>query len=64
MKLPMPDQSFINALANRAEEAIYKSGSRTADVHIIENAIRRALQYVIDGMEIQVDPHSIDLSKR
>jgi hypothetical protein len=67
MKLPMPTANEIYSIANRAEEAIYKSQSRTADVQLIENAIRNALQIVVDRLNIQIGsatcPLSVDLSK-
>jgi hypothetical protein len=63
MKLPMPTAQEIYNLADRAEAAIYNSGARTADKHIIENAIRNALQIVIDRMDIQIAPVSLDLGK-
>jgi hypothetical protein len=63
MKLPMPTAQEIYNTAERAELAIYSSNSRTADKHIIENAIRNALQIVIDRMDIQIAPVSLDLGK-
>lgn len=64
MKLPMPTSSEIAQLAERAEGAIYISQSRTADRLIIENAIRNALQLVIDRMDIQIpQPIGLDLGK-
>lgn len=64
MKLPMPTFNEINNLATRAEEAIYRSQNRGADVQIIENAIRNALQIVIDRLNIQIpQPIGLDLSK-
>ena len=63
MKLPMPTAQEIYNIADRAEGAIYNSGSRSADKMIIEIAIRNALQIVVDRMNIQVAPISIDLSK-
>ena len=64
MKLPMPTANEIYALSERAEAAIYASNSRNADKLIIENAIRNALQIVIERMEIQIaQPIGIDLSK-
>jgi hypothetical protein len=63
MKLPMPTAQEIYNIAERAELAIYSSNSRTADKHIIENAIRNALQIVIDRMDIQIAPVSLDLGK-
>lgn len=64
MKLPMPTANEIYTLAERAEAAIYNSGARAADKLIIENAIRNALQIVIDRMNIQIAPVSLDLSKQ
>jgi hypothetical protein len=64
MKLPMPTAQEIYNIADRAEGAIYNSGSRSADKMIIENAIRNALQIVVDRLNIQVAPISIDLSKQ
>lgn len=64
MKLPMPTANEIYSLANRAEEAIYNSGSRSADKMIIENAIRNALQIVIDRLDIEVSSIRVDLSKQ
>lgn len=64
MKLPMPTSNEINNLATRAEDAIYRSQSRAADVQIIENAIRNALAIVVDRMNIQIpQPIGLDLSK-
>jgi hypothetical protein len=64
MKLPMPTAQEIYNIAERAEGAIYNSGSRSADKMIIENAIRNALQIVVDRLNIQVASISIDLSKQ
>lgn len=64
MKLPTLTFQEISNLAERAEAAIYVSNSRTADRHIIENAIRNALQIINDRMNIQVpNTFTIDLSK-
>lgn len=64
MKLPMPSAQEINNIANRTEDAIYRSQSRNADVQLIENAIRSALQIVVDRMNIQmIAPLTVDLSK-
>ena len=64
MKLPMPTVDEIYKAAYRAESAIYESGSRTADVYIIENAIRSMLQTIVDRMDIQIaQPIGLDLSK-
>ena len=63
MKLPMPTAQEIYNIAERAEAAIYSSGARAADKLIIENAIRNALQIVIDRMDIQLAPIALDLSK-
>jgi len=64
MKLPIPTPNEIYTIADRAESAIYVSGSRTADKHIIENAIRHALAIMIDRLNIQIpQPVGLDLSK-
>lgn len=64
MKLPTLTFQEINNIATRAEEATYLSSSRKANVQLIENAIRNALQIINDRMNIQVpDVFTIDLSK-
>lgn len=64
MKLPMPNTQEIYNIAERAEKSIYASGSRTADVLIIENAIRHALAIVVDRLDIQIpQPIGLNLSK-
>lgn len=63
MKLPMPGSNEIYQIAQRTEEAIYNSGSRSADRLLIENAIRQALQIVVDRLDIHVNPITVDLSK-
>lgn len=64
MKLPVLTFQEIKNLAERAEHACNGSGSRTADVHIIENAIRNALQIYTDKLDIQIKQHYfVDLSK-
>ena len=64
MKLPMPTAQEIYNIADRAEQSIYNSGSRSADKLIIENAIRNALAIVVDRLNIEVpDGLRIDLSK-
>jgi hypothetical protein len=60
----MPTAQEIYNIADRAEGAIYSSGSRSADRMIVENAIRNALQIVVDRLNIQVAAISIDLSKQ
>jgi hypothetical protein len=64
MKLPMPTAQEIYNIAERAEHAMCASNSRTADKMIIENAIRNALQIVIDRMDIQMNPVTLDLGKQ
>lgn len=64
MKLPMPTPKEIWDIAERTEIAIYASGSRSADKIIIENAIRQALQIVVDRLDISVHPITIDLTKQ
>lgn len=64
MKLPMPTFNEIHNLAVRAEEAIYVSGARKADIQIIENAIRNALAIVVDRLNVEIpQPIGLDLSK-
>lgn len=63
MKLPMPSANEINNLAIRAEDAIYRSNSRGADVQIIENAIRNALAIVVSRLDIEVGQLTLNLRK-
>ncbi|UAV89604.1 hypothetical protein [Pseudomonas phage COT4] len=64
MKLPIVSFNEIKNLADRAESAIYSSGSRAADVHIIENAIRNALAIFTERLEIQFKGQfEVDLRK-
>lgn len=64
MKLPVVTFNEINNIATRAEDAIYRSGNRSADVLIIENAIRNALAIFTEKLNIEVAQHfQIDLSK-
>jgi len=64
MKLPVVTFAEIKNIADRAESAIYHSGSRAADVLIIENAIRNALAIYTEKLDIQVRQHyELDLSK-
>lgn len=64
MKLPMPTSSEISQLAERAEGAINCTNSRHAHKQLVENAIRSALQIVIDRMDIQIpQPIGLDLGK-
>ena len=50
----MPTGKEIYDAAVRAEDAIARSQSRAADVHIIENAIHHILRTMIDRMDIQI----------
>ena len=63
MKLPMPTAHEIWKIANRAEDVIKNTNSRSSHQMCVENAIREALQIVIDRMDIQMAPISVDLSK-
>lgn len=64
MKLPMPTGKEIYDAAVRAEDAIHRSTSRTADVYIIENAIQHIMRMMIDRMDIQIPtPLMINLRK-
>lgn len=61
---PFPTPDYINRVATRAEEAIYSSGSRTADRLIIENAINSVLMAMVREMDIQIkEPIQLDLVK-
>lgn len=63
MKLPMPTANEIYQIATRAEDTIKNTSSRSSHLMCVENAIRQALQIVIDRMDIQMAPISVDLSK-
>lgn len=64
MKLPVVTFQEIKNMADRAESAIYQSGSRSADTLIIENAIRNALAIYTEKLEIQMKQHYfVDLGK-
>jgi LytS/YehU family sensor histidine kinase len=64
MKLPMPTAQEIAQIADRAEQAIYMcDANRTATKLLVENAIRHALQVVIDKMDIRMASVQLDLSK-
>jgi pyridoxine 5'-phosphate synthase PdxJ len=63
MKLPMPTVNEIYAIAERAEAALVNTTSRSCHKLIVENAIRQALQLVIDKMNIQMAPVQLDLGK-
>lgn len=64
MKLPVVGFQDIKNLAERAELAIYSSGSRAADRLIIENAIRNALAIYTEKLDIQIKQHYfVDLTK-
>jgi hypothetical protein len=64
MKLPMPTAQEIAQIADRAEHAIYMcDANRTATKLLVENAIRNALQVVIDRMDIQMAPIQLNLGK-
>jgi len=64
MKLPLPTANEIFAIAERAEDAMRNTNSRSCHKLIIENAIRNALDIVVGRLNIQVpDTLTIDLSK-
>lgn len=64
MKLPMPTANEIYRIATRAEDTIKNTTSRSSHLMCVENAIREALQLVIDRMDIQMAPVSLDLGKQ
>lgn len=64
ISLPLPSATEISNIANRAEDAINRSGSRIADTRIIEGAIREALMLVVGRLNIQVQAGiTLDLNK-
>lgn len=63
MKLPMPNANEIHRIAARAEDTINNTNSRSNHHMCVENAIREALQLVIDRMDIQMSPVTLDLGK-
>jgi len=64
MKLPMPTANEIYRIATRAEDTIKNTTSRSSHLMCVENAIREALQIVIDRMDIQMNPVTLDLGKQ
>lgn len=54
MKLLMPTVTEIRDIANATEMALLNSNNRVVNVHVIENAIRKALDIVIDGLDVQI----------
>jgi BMFP domain-containing protein YqiC len=64
MKLPMPTANEIWKIANRAEDTINNTNSRSNHHMCVENAIREALQIVLDRLDVQLlSPLAVDLSK-
>lgn len=65
MKLPVVTFNEINTIATRAEAAIYRSGDRGTDIHVIENAIRNALEIFTEKLNIQMKAtFELSLSKQ
>ncbi|UOL48427.1 hypothetical protein QGX12_gp004 [Pseudomonas phage Kremar] len=63
-KLPLLTAHEINKIALRAEDTIKNTTSRSSHLMCVENAIREAVQLMIDKLDIQiVSPFQIDLSK-
>lgn len=63
-KLPLLNASEINRIAARAEDTIKNTTSRSSHLMCVENAIREAMQLMIDKLNIEiVSPFQIDLSK-
>lgn len=62
MKLPMPTAQEIYNMADRAAGAT--TSSKSVNTLIIENAIRNALQVVVDRLNIDVAPIRLDLGKQ
>lgn len=64
MKLPMPTANEIHRIAARAEDVIKNTTSRSSHQMCVENAIREALQLVLDRMDIQMpSPLVLSLGK-
>lgn len=63
-KLPMLTASEIHKIAARAEDTIKNTTSRSNHLMCVENAVREAVQLMIEKLDIQiVNPLQIDLSK-
>jgi len=63
-KLPLLSPQEIYKIAERAEDTINNTNSRSNHRMVVENAIREAVQLMIDKLNIQiVSPFQIDLSK-
>ena len=63
-RLPMLTANEIYKIAARAEETIKNTTSRSSHLMCVENAIREAIQLMIEKLDIQiVSPFQIDLSK-
>ena len=61
MKLSMPTADEIYKIADRAAFSI--GSTRSVNTLLIENAIRHALDIVVDHLDIQIPTLSIDLTK-
>lgn len=61
MKLPMPTPQEIYNIADRTSSQI--TSNKHTNTLLIENAVRNALQIVVDRLNIQVGTISVDLSK-
>lgn len=63
-KLPLLSPQEIYKIAERTEDTINNTNSRSNHRMAVENAIREAVQLMIDKLNIQiVSPFQIDLSK-
>lgn len=62
MKLPMPTPQEIYNIADRTSSQI--TSNKHTNTLLIENAVRNALQIVVDRLNIQVGTISVDLSKQ
>lgn len=63
-KLPLLTQNEIHKIAARAEDVINNTNSRSNHHMAVENAVREAIQLMIEKLDIQiVSPFHLDLSK-
>ena len=63
-KLPMLSADEIYKIAKRAEDTINNTNSRSNHLMCVENAVREAVQLMIDKLNIQiVSGFQIDLTK-
>lgn len=63
MKLPMPSAQDIYNIAERTAGQL--TSTKSTNVLLIENAVRNAIQVIVDRMNVQIpDSLHIDLRKQ